>query len=88
MSTTNNELSDMPSAAQPGVTQPIAAKGITKPLYRVAQLRFSIITRRVFFAMANALIKLLRLLDNKIASAVVLAKSVALPLAMLISAPA
>ena len=87
-STTNSELTDMPSAAQIGVIQPMAAKGSTRPLYRLAQVRFSMMMRRVRCAMCSACTRLLRRLDSSTASALVFARSVAEPMATLMSAAA
>ncbi|MCY1312432.1 hypothetical protein D9M70_628580 [compost metagenome] len=88
MSTTVSELIDIPTAAHTGVSQPSAAKGSINPLYNSAQTRFSIITRRVRRARAKAWTRLSSRFDNSTASALVFARSVAEPMATLMSAAA
>src|SRR5690606_5993267 len=88
LSTTSSELMDMPSAAQAGVTQPRAAKGRISPWYSIAQLRFSMMVRRVRRARGRARVRLSRRLESSTASALVLARSVAEPMATLMSAAA
>src|SRR5690606_569119 len=64
LTTTSSELMDMPSAAHAGVTQPTAAKGRIRPLYSIAQLRFSMMIRRVRRASGRARVRLSRRLDS------------------------
>src|SRR5476649_1852731 len=88
LSTTVSELKDMPTAAQMGVIQPRAANGNMRPLYSAAHSRFSMMTLRVRRARLKACTSADNRLDNSTASALVFARSVAEPMATLMSAAA